>query len=539
MASLYETTNGGKSIQFAMAGKRITVRLGKIPRKAAETCRLHIEHLLNAQLMQTAPPAETAAWVGKLPDGSYAKLVKAGLLVARKATAVHTLGDLLNKFQGMLHGKPSTEVAYGNVIRNLRAFFGDSKPLGEISPADADSVRPWLLTHESLSPATANRRITAIKTIFRKGVRWQLLASNPFDGVIGGGQTNESRKHFVSPADAAALLEACPNHDWRCLVALSRYGGLRVPSEAMLLTWADVNWEKRTLHVKSPKTEHHAGQASRVVPLFPELHKVLLDAFEAATPGGEPWIITGYRDRGQNLRTQLERIIRRAGLTPWPKPFHNMRASRQSELMGAFDLATACQWLGNSPTVAARHYAMNTDNDGSFQRAVSDSSALQKAMHPITETGRMVMQHGSGESEKSRVFQGFANTCSEVHKYILGVPRFELGTSSLSVTRSNQLSYTPANGHSRGRPGGESAFRIAAMGAKIQSRVSWHFDRAVSRIKAIFLARWHGFQGNERNERNEHRESGNEVTGGRHGVSGRRHGAQFNRTAHEKSNDIK
>src|SRR5262245_10943558 len=67
-------------------------------------------------------------------------------------------------------------------------------------------------------------------------------------------------------------------------------------------------------------------------------------------------VINGYRDAGQNLGTQLVRIIGRAGLKPWPKPFHNLRASRETELMEAFPAHVVCAWRGNSEAMAAKHY---------------------------------------------------------------------------------------------------------------------------------------------------------------------------------------
>ena len=62
--------------------------------------------------------------------------------------------------------------------------------------------------------------------------------------------------------------------------------------------------------VHSPKTEHHEGKATRVIPLFPELRKCLEEVFDAAAPGTR-YVITKYRDSNANLRTQFERIIRR------------------------------------------------------------------------------------------------------------------------------------------------------------------------------------------------------------------------------------
>jgi hypothetical protein len=49
------------------------------------------------------------------------------------------------------------------------------------------------------------------------------------------------------------------------------------------------------------------------VPIFPELLPRQRECSEQAEPGSER-VITRYADNNQNLRTQLERIISRAGL---------------------------------------------------------------------------------------------------------------------------------------------------------------------------------------------------------------------------------
>lgn len=71
-----------------------------------------------------------------------------------------------------------------------------------------------------------------------------------------------------------------------------------------------------------------------------------------------------YRRRAQtaggwanaNLRTTLERIIRRAGLEPWTRLWHSMRASCETDLAREFPLAVVAKWLGNTQAVAMRHY---------------------------------------------------------------------------------------------------------------------------------------------------------------------------------------
>jgi hypothetical protein len=57
-----------------------------------------------------------------------------------------------------------------------------------------------------------------------------------------------------------------------------------------------------------------------------------------------------------NLRKQLAQTILSAGSAPWPKIFHNLRASRQTELEESFPRKTVCEWMGNSETVADQHY---------------------------------------------------------------------------------------------------------------------------------------------------------------------------------------
>jgi hypothetical protein len=52
--------------------------------------------------------------------------------------------------------------------------------------------------------------------------------------------------------------------------------------------------------------------------------------------------------------------------------------------MRAYDLATVCKWIGNSPEVAARHYAVSIDLNADFQRATGLPDAQQKAQQSAT-----------------------------------------------------------------------------------------------------------------------------------------------------------
>ncbi len=179
-------------------------------------------------------------------------------------------------------------------------------------------------------------------------------------------RANRSRDYFVTRKEAQAVLDACPDNQWRLLFALCRFGGLRCPSEPLVIRWGDVDWEHDRITIDSPKT------GPRCIPIFPELRPYLEKAWDEA-PEGSEFVITRYRDRNCNLRTQLCRIIKRAKLVPWPKLFQNLRSTRETELLNdGWKIHQVCGWIGNSEPVAMEHYLQVTESD--FAKAAGKSA---------------------------------------------------------------------------------------------------------------------------------------------------------------------
>ncbi len=222
----------------------------------------------------------------------------------------------------------------------------------------ADEYARWLLKH--LAPATAHKECQIAAQFFRHAFRKGLIERNPFDGVTVGKATNDDRRVFVSRRMIQRLLDKCPNREWRTVVALARYGGLRCSSEIALLKWSDIQWDTERFTVTSPKTNRY-GKGTRVVPIFPELRPFLDEAFSMAAEG-ERWVVPMLNgNANKNLGTTFRKIVRRAGVEPWPKPFQNCRSSRQTELEQQFPTYVVCAWLGNTPTVTHKHYLTVTD----------------------------------------------------------------------------------------------------------------------------------------------------------------------------------
>jgi len=171
---------------------------------------------------------------------------------------------------------------------------------------------------------------------------------------------NSKRSYFITTNEAQKVLAACPDDEWQLIFTLCRYGGLRCPSEILLLAWDDIDWKNQRFTVHSPKTEHHDGHDMRIVPLFPEVTEALNRIQSYGGPHSE-YVITRYRLNNVNLRTQLNRIIRKAHIEPWPKLFQNLRSSLETELAELFPLHVVTAWLGNSVSVAQKHYLQVTE----------------------------------------------------------------------------------------------------------------------------------------------------------------------------------
>jgi integrase len=219
-----------------------------------------------------------------------------------------------------------------------------------------------------LRNTTIAKRLSHAKAMLEDAARWGLVAENPWRHVSHRGGNPAERRAYVPREVVLRLLDYCPNVYWQLLLVLSRFAGLRVPSEALSLEWQHIRWTEGKLIVPSPKTERQ-GKPFRVVPLFSIVREYLAKTRQHSPPDTlyvfpEDWRQRACGPAGWvncNLRQGLLRILRRAGVEPWPRLWHSLRASCESDLAQHFTLSTVVKWLGNTPTVALRHYVDPTD----------------------------------------------------------------------------------------------------------------------------------------------------------------------------------
>jgi integrase len=228
-----------------------------MPKRDTENVKTRVEHIVASMIAGHSLDGETSRWIANLDRKLSEKLAAVGLIAQRE---VETLEPFLTSYVAKrTDAKPATITVYGHTKRCLIEFFGAEKHLRDITLGDADDWRVWLAANQKLSEATIRRRCGIAKQFFRAAIKRRLLTDNPFTELKSGSQANDSRDYFLTRQDAAKIVMACPDAEWRLLFTLSRYGGLRCPSEHLALRWADVDWDNSRILVRSPKTEHHHG----------------------------------------------------------------------------------------------------------------------------------------------------------------------------------------------------------------------------------------------------------------------------------------
>ena len=343
----------------------------------------HVSELVHALKAGVKPETDSVKWAQSI-DGRLRKRLAACELVQPeneelKRERSRLLGPFIDRYiEERTDAKPSTITNFKHARQWLVKFFGEDKHLTMITQADCDRLSRFLHEGDKLAPSTVEKILKRAKTMFRHAVRDRLLEENPFGDLKIGSTVNRERDAFISIGLAEKILDACPDHDWKAIFALARFGGMRTPSEILNLQWEDIDWDQGRIRVDSPKT------GVRYCPLFSELRIVLSAAYQDGSSQTSK-VVAHYSGSEKNLRTRLIRIIENAGLKPWPKLFVNLRASRRTELQELFPDHVINSWLGHSSKIAEKHYLQVMPEH--WEKAIGGNTGGNICANPQQSTG--------------------------------------------------------------------------------------------------------------------------------------------------------
>ena len=369
-----------KRVRFWINGKKESISIGRATNRVGEKFCTLLDELLEHKALGINLSPSLSKQVQTLDPKILKRLVSFGLVSTNLGGTLQDFGkDFIDTHSKTLSFDAKRKLE--NELKRLTEFFPGRK-LSSITELDAQEYRQHLelkgnqrTKGEGLSPAQVNRSCGYASQIFQAAIKARLITENPFEQVEKGNLTNKEKFYFVSNQEFEQLIECVPRWQVRLALALGRYAGIRLPSEAVRLRWEDVHFGDGTeqdpgyMMIENVKTKHHPTVSEyRKVPIFPELLPYLQEAWQMSEDGAV-WAIEGVEgfDKNRdnptkpNLRRSVLRSRKKAGLTEWPDVLKNLRKTRQTELTNYFPQHVVCAWLGNSERVAEKHYLHVTD----------------------------------------------------------------------------------------------------------------------------------------------------------------------------------
>ena len=171
------------------------------------------------------------------------------------------------------------------------------------------------------SPRTKNCYLSMVIALCSWATRMRMLPFHPLRGVVSFiRQPLKTKPVFTIDEMKTLLNDNLRSQMFWLPFALSIYSGLRI-AEAFHVSWQDVKWTERRLHIRLKPEYRLKGQKERYAPLPDELIDILRPI---AKPHG--WIIENkYRDNPKMWRWFFMRLLRAAKIEPIGRSPHSTR----------------------------------------------------------------------------------------------------------------------------------------------------------------------------------------------------------------------
>ncbi|WP_322090867.1 site-specific tyrosine recombinase XerD [Dongia deserti] len=281
----------------------------------------------------------------------------------------------------------NTRDAYRQDLKHAEAFLAAQCDLAD---ASIDGLRGYLesLSRQKLRPATAARRLSALRQYFKFLVTEGLRADDP-TAALDAPKRGRPLPKVLSETEVAAMIAVVAREDKAAALRLSAlmeliYGsGLRV-SELVSLPLAAAKRDQPVLVVRGK------GAKERLVPLGEAAKHALTaylavrDRFLPRSIKASPWLFPSSGESGHLTRQRLGQLLKdaavKAGIDPTRVSPHVLRHAFATHLLdhGA-DLRALQKMLGHADIATTQIYT---------HVATGRLAALVSEAHPLAKASR-------------------------------------------------------------------------------------------------------------------------------------------------------
>lgn len=228
-------------------------------------CERETTSLLNEGYQRQIALEKARAINDKLQAGGETKLL------AVRQSEHKTFAELIAEFEAnYTRWSPSTWQGNRYRLKELLALWGHM-PCNAISQIDID--RYLAEKQHTVTPASRNRLLSTIRTIFSTAVNWNFISFNPAQDIP---KLPEESKipDALSDEEYEKLVANLPEYA-KLIVTVLTFTGMRI-SELHRITWADIDFKLNEITIRKSKNSEF-----RVLPM----HAVVRSIFEGLRSG--------------------------------------------------------------------------------------------------------------------------------------------------------------------------------------------------------------------------------------------------------------
>jgi integrase/recombinase XerC len=262
---------------------------------------------------------------------------------------------------------PHTLVAYGNDLRQLALYLRDAYQEEEVLQAGTPLLRSWMvqMTEDGISPRSVNRKVIAVRAMFRWACREGLCSGNPADG-LSVMKTGKRLPEYVDEGSMEVLLDRIftgtdyPALRNRLILELLYGTGIRL-SELTGLQRGQASGAVEQIMVTGKRNKQ------RIIPVGRELSKAIQAyiVVRDAAFGAEPGKALFLTDRGNPLYPKfVYRLVHDAlakVTTISRRSPHVIRHTFATAMLNhGADINAVKELLGHSSLASTQIYTHNT-----------------------------------------------------------------------------------------------------------------------------------------------------------------------------------
>ena len=261
-----------------------------------------------------------------------------------------TVGDAARVYLEKVHASVSLKPRSKDYRDGLIDFIKRSWPAlfaTDVRKVSERDCQEWLVRFQKqYAPSVVNNAIGTLRAVFAEGVDSGARFGNPAANLsrmrIRAKRLElPTRQDFLRFVEEIRTAGARQSKDCANLVRFLAYSGVRI-GEAKFVTWADVNFARRHLHVRGDPVTATKNGETRFVPMITELEQMLMELRKGRST--EPPSATVMRVfECQNSMTHAAAKIGMKRIT-----HHDLRHLFATICIeSGVDIPTVSRWLGH------------------------------------------------------------------------------------------------------------------------------------------------------------------------------------------------